>query len=122
MEHFGLIVVNHAEPAYDVSVLTSEVEVGTSKLKFEGSKSTFTKADGEFSFSAYIEQSPGSSILGSGLFDEMRKQDIDEITVALVYKDAENTWYKTIGKIERDVSERGGLLVRYVRRERTKRP
>lgn len=56
------------------------------------------------------------------MFDEMREQRIDEITVALIYKDAENHWYKTIGKIERNVSEAGGLSVRYVRQERTKRP
>jgi hypothetical protein len=52
----------------------------------------------------------------------MRKFKVDEIGVKLIYKDAENHWYETIGKIERDVMAVGGLLVRYVRRERTKQP
>ena len=60
--------------------------------------------------------------MGSALFDEMRKQGVDDITVALIYKDAENRWYKTIGKIERNVSETGGLSVKYVRQERMRRP
>jgi hypothetical protein len=121
MGHHGLVVVNHGEPAYDVSILPSEVQVGTSKLRFEGSKSTFTKADGDAFFASSIEISPGSSLLG-GLFDEMRKQRVDSICVELIYKDAENHWYKTIGEIERDVNEVGGLSVKYIRQKRTKRP
>jgi len=120
--HHGLIVANHGEPAYDVSILTSEVQIGTSKLCFEGGKSTFTKADGDAFFAAIIERSPGSHIMGGALFDEMRKQRVDDITVALIYKDGENHWYKTIGKIERNVSEPGGLSVRYVRQEPSKQP
>jgi hypothetical protein len=50
----------------------------------------------------------------------MRKFHVDEIIVKLIYKDAENRWYETIGKIERDVGVSGGLSVRYgVRQERT---
>jgi hypothetical protein len=122
MGHHGLIVANHGEPAYDLSILKSEVQIGTSKLSLEGSKSTFTKADGDAFFTASIERSPGSRTLGSALFDEMRKHQVDSITVALIYKDAENHWYKTVGEIERNVSEIGGLLVKYVRQERTKKP
>jgi hypothetical protein len=120
--HHGLIVVNHGEPAYDLSILTSEISVGSSKLKLAGGQSTFTKSDGAAFFAAHIEISPGSSLLGDGLFDEMRKQRVDSISVALIYKDAENRWYKTIGKIERDVSEPGGLSVKYVGQKRTRRP
>jgi len=65
---------------------------------------------------------PDLGIMGSALFDEMRKQGVDDITVALIYKDAENRWYKTIGKIERNVSETGGLSVEYVRQKRMRRP
>ncbi len=85
----GLIVANHGEPAYDVSILTSEVQIGTSKLRFEGSKSTFTKADGDAFFAASIEWSSHSHVTGSALFDEMRKQRVDSIIVELIYKDAE---------------------------------
>jgi hypothetical protein len=120
--HHGLIVVNHGEPAYDVSLLTSEVQIGTSKLRFEGSKPILTKTDGDAFFLATITESPGHHTLGNGLFDEMRTQRVDDIIVALIYKDAENHWYKTVGKIERNVSEPGGLSVRYVRQERTKQP
>jgi hypothetical protein len=122
MGYHGLIVANHGEPAYDVSILTNEVQIGTSKLKFRDSKSIFTKADGEAFFTASIELSPGSSLFGNGLFDEMRKHHVDSITVELIYKDAENRWYKTISGIERNVSEVGGLSVRYVRQEPTRRP
>jgi hypothetical protein len=120
--HYGLTVVNHGEPAYDVSVSTTEIPVGTSTLKFQGSKPVFTKADGDAFFIGTIELAPHDGMLGSGLFEEMRKSKVAEITVKLIYKDAENHWYETIGKIERDVSATGGLAVRYVRQERAKQP
>jgi pyrimidine deaminase RibD-like protein len=120
MGHHGLIVANHGEPAYDVSVSTAKIPIGTSELRFEGSKPVFTKADGEAFFIGTIELAPHYGTLGSGLFEEMRKFHVDEITVKLIYKDAENRWYETIGKIERDVGVSGGLSVRYgVRQERT---
>ncbi len=120
--HHGLIVANHGEPAYDVSVSTPKIQIGTSELRFEGSKPVFTKADGDAFFIGTIELAPHHGTLGSGLFEEMRKFQVDEVTVKLIYKDAENHWYETIGKIERDVSVSGGLSVRYVRQERTKQP
>ena len=111
------IVANHGEPAYDVSVSTAKIPIGTSELRFEGSKPVFTKADGEAFFVGTIELAPHYGTLGSGLFEEMRKFHVDEIIVKLIYKDAENRWYETIGKIERDVGVSGGLSVRYVRQE-----
>jgi hypothetical protein len=120
MGHHGLVVANHGEPAYDVSVLTNEIQIGTSKLQLEGNRPTLTKADGDAFFKAGILESPGHGILGNGLFDEMRRHHVAEIIVELIYKDAENRWYKTVGKIERNVSEPGGLSVRYIRREPTK--
>src|SRR6266576_1463397 len=115
--HHGLIVANHGEPAYDVSVSTPKIQIGTSELRFEGSKPVFTKADGDAFFIGTIELAPHHGTLGSGLFEEMRKFQVDEVTVKLIYKDAENHWYETIGKIERDVSVSGGLSVRYVLQE-----
>jgi hypothetical protein len=120
--HHGLTVVNHGEPAYDVSVSTAKIQIGTSELKFEGNKPVLTKADGDAFFIGTIQLAPHHGTLGSALFEEMRKFKVDEIGVKLIYKDAENHWYETIGKIERDVMAVGGLLVRYVRRERTKQP
>ncbi len=120
--HHGLVVANHGEPAYDVSVSTSKIQIGTSELKFQGSKPVFTKADGDAFFIGTIELAPHQGTLGDALFEEMRKFKVDEITVKLIYKDAENHWYETIGKIERDVSVSGGLSVRYVRQVRAKQP
>jgi hypothetical protein len=120
--HHGLTVVNHGEPAYDVSVSTAKISIGTSELRFEGSKPVFTKADGDAFFIGTIGLAPKYGTLGSALFEEMRKFHVDEITVRLIYKDAENHWYETVGKIERDVMATGGLSVRYVRQERAKQP
>jgi hypothetical protein len=120
--HHGLVVANHGEPAYDVSVSTSKIQIGTSELKFQGSKPVFTKTDGDAFFIGTIEVAPHHGTLGDALFEEMRKFKVDEITVKLIYKDAENHWYETIGKIERDVSVTGGLSVRYVRQKRAKQP
>jgi hypothetical protein len=122
MGHHGLIVVNHGEPAYDVSVSTDKISIGTSTLKFQGDKPVFTKTDAEAFFTGTIEWSPHYGSLGSALFEEMRKFKVVEITVKLIYKDAENHWYETIGKIERDVLAVGGLTVRYLRQERAKQP
>jgi hypothetical protein len=120
--HHGLIVANHGDPAYDVSVSTSKIPIGTSELRFQGSKPVFTKADGDAFFIGTIELAPQYGTLGDALFDEMRKFHVDELTVKLIYKDAENHWYETVGKIERDVMATGGLSVRYVRQERAKQP
>jgi hypothetical protein len=120
--HHGLIVANHGEPAYDVSVSTAKILIGTSTLKFGGSKPVFRKADGDAFFVGTIQFAPHDGTLGSALFEEMRKFKVAEITVKLIYKDAENHWYETIGKIERDVMAVGGLSVRYVRQQRAKQP
>src|SRR6266436_4998711 len=71
--HHGLIVANHGEPAYDVSVTTSKIPIGTSELRFQGSKPVFTKADGDAFFIGTIELAPHDGILGDALFEEMRK-------------------------------------------------
>jgi hypothetical protein len=120
--HHGLTVVNHGEPAYDVSVSTSKIQIGTSELKFEGNKPVFTKADSDAFFIGTIGLAPQYGTLGSALFEEMKKFQVDEITIKLTYKDAENHWYETIGKIERNVNVSGGLSVRYVRQQRAKQP
>jgi hypothetical protein len=120
--HYGLTVANHGEPAYDVSISTANIPIGTSTLKFQGSKPVFTKTDGDAFFVGTIELAPHSGTLGDALFEEMRKSKVAEITVKLIYKDAENHWYETVGKIERDVSAIGGLTVRYLRQERAKQP
>lgn len=120
--HHGLVVVNHGEPAYDVAVSTDRISIGEPTLKFQGIRPVLTKADGEEFFIGTIDLAPRSSTFGSALFDEMRKSKVAEITVKLIYKDAENHWYETIGTIERDVMAIGGLTVRYLRRERAKKP
>jgi len=120
--HHGLTVVNHGEPAYDVSVSTSRIPIGTSELRFEGSKPVLTKADGDTFFVGTFELGPNYGTLGDALFEEIRKFKVDEITIKLIYMDAEHHWYETIGKIERNVSVSGGLSVRYIRQKRAKQP
>lgn len=117
---YGLFVKNDGEPAYDVAV--SEPHIGTSVLKFETDKPRIAKEDGEEFFPSWIETSPRHLIMGSGLFEEMRKQNIPEIEVTLTYKDSRNRWYQTLSRIERDVMAHGGLTVRYVRQERAEAP
>lgn len=122
---YGLFVKNDGEAAFDV--VAAEIKIGTSKLLFETDKPRLAKEDGEEFFGAWIELGPdehtvNTSALGSGLFEEMRYKNIAEVPVILTYKDAENHWYKTIGKIERDVMATGGLTVRYVKQERSKAP
>jgi len=71
----------------------------------EGSKSTFTKSEVTPSLQRQFSDHQDRHTLGSGLFDEMKNYRVDSITVALVYKDGENQWYKTICKIARNVPE-----------------
>jgi hypothetical protein len=111
---YGLFVVNEgAEAAYDISV--SEPHVGTAKLQFETDKTRLSNGEGEAFFPALIAKGNGAFGFGSELFEEMRQQQIPEIEVILKYKDANNRWYRTVGKIERDVLAHGGLTVRHVR-------
>ncbi len=120
--HHGLIVVNDGETAYEVSIPAAATKVGESKLIFSATYSRFANADGEAFFPAIIEKSHGGSMFGSGLFDEMREQQISAISVAVQYKDAENHWYETICEIKRDVHADGGIAVRYIRQRRIRRP
>ena len=116
----GLFVKNDGEPAYDLAV--SGALVGTSKLTFETDKPRLASDEGEVFFGAWIETSPHNTIMGNGLFDEMRSNNVPSIEITLTYKDEENRWFKTICKIERDVLAHGGLNVRYVCQERAKAP
>jgi hypothetical protein len=120
---YGLLVKNDGEAAYDVTV--SEPHLGRSRLRFEADKARLTREDGEEFFGAWIElgaeeHSVNTTVLGSGLFEEMRQQKLREVEVTLTYKDADNRWYKTTGIIQRDASADGGLTVRYVKQERSK--
>ena len=114
----GLFLVNEGEPAYDISV--PSVQFGSAKLVFHASDiPRLVKSDGEQLCEASIEQSPGHSLLGNGLFSEMIAQHITEIEIPIRYKDGDNIYYVTTCKIERDVTAKGGLAVRYVHQRLT---
>lgn len=119
---WGLIVVSDEEPAYEISIYPSVVVFNGNKLHFGNRITRLTKLDGEAEISAWIETPDRGSVLGSGLFEFMRQNRIDEINISVLYKGARNRWYKSICKIERDVTVSGGLAVRTEFHGRARKP
>jgi hypothetical protein len=97
---YGLVIKNNGEPAFDVSI--ESVEIGKARLKFETDRPSLTMDDGDVLFVAWIEESPGSGLLGSGLRNVMIKKNASAIPVSVKYKDGDNRWYRTICNLERD--------------------
>jgi hypothetical protein len=118
----GLILVNDGEPAYEIGTYSPFVTFGTLKLRFSNTINRLTREDGEAQISTWIERSEGGAVLGSGLFEIMRQEAIREVSVPVLYKGAKNRWYKSICKIERDVTVSGGLGVKTDFRGRTRKP
>jgi hypothetical protein len=116
----GLTIANDGEPAYDISAPETGVPIGPARLKFMGDISRLTKDDGEAAFETFIEISPHNMTMGSGLFDQLRKSGVTDVTFAVRYKDGGNRWYKSLCRIERDVHATGGLTARFVGQRRTK--
>jgi hypothetical protein len=115
----GLYVeIETEESALEITI--GSAPIGTSSLQFKDyTLPRLTKADGRAFFEAWIERSPGSSLLGNGLRDEMIQQNMREIILPITYKDTEDRWYRSSAKIERDFQ---GLSVRPMGRERIRRP
>lgn len=96
-----------------IGVYPPVVALGPFKLHFENTLRRLTKDDGEAQLTAYIEQSKGVGVLGNGLFEFMRQNDLRDTTLPIRYKDSNERWYKTICRIERDVVHaHDGLLVK----------
>jgi hypothetical protein len=109
----GIFIENHGDPAFDVS-LPESVAIGQSQLLFITEFPNLKREDGAVLCEAHIQQSLGSGLLGSGLFEEMRKLHVPEVEFSIHYKDADNKRYATDCKIERDVMKQGGLAVRFL--------
>lgn len=119
----GLILVNHGEPAYEIGVYSPFVRFGSFLLCFSNRLTHLRKEDGERQISTWIDSKDKGGFLGSGLFDVMRRHDIDYVKVPLLYKDIKNRWYKTVCTIERDVQHsRDGLVVKSTFRGRAWKP
>jgi TIR domain len=111
---YGLFVVNENDgAAYEISI--GDVEIGPSKLHFWNEcLDRLTKASGEYLFECDIQESENSLLMGSGLRQEMVRHNVTELPITVRYKDAENRWYITRSRIERNS---GGLSVRFVSQE-----
>jgi hypothetical protein len=119
-ERSGLIVENEADSsAFNVSIPDNEIPIGDAWLIFSSNAiSRLTKENGRAVIEAWIKQSPRVTVMGGGLFDEMVRQTVVELTVSIVYKDGDNRWYKSVCKIERDIHAPGGLRTEFVRQRR----
>lgn len=113
LNRHGLLIRNDGEPAFDVSI--ENAQVGTSTLKFWNDFPGLTKGDGEVLLESYIELSPSNGLSGNGLRDEMIRQAIEAITVDIKYKNANNSWFVTTCKLERDFQY--GIRAGYIGQE-----
>lgn len=115
----GLIFMNDGEPAYHISIPKAS-RVGPSKLIFPGKLARLEKSQGEAVLTAAIERAPHTSIV-NGLFDEMRQNNLDRVTVAVEYRGhSHQAWWATICEIVRNPHVKGGLEILKFRQERRK--
>jgi hypothetical protein len=108
----GLFIRNDGEVAFDVTV--EDATVGTDELKFWNGIANFAKDDGEALIRASIEISPRNGLTWDGLRDRMVKFDLWAIPLLIKYKDADNRGYRTLVKLERDIT---GISTRYLGQE-----
>src|ERR1700722_10822895 len=102
--HYGLIVMNERESAFNISIPENEIPIGSSQLVFWSRNiPRLTKENGEALIEAHLALPSRTTLTGDGLFDQMVKNKLAEVTVDITYKDGGNRWYKTICRIERDV-------------------
>ena len=117
----GLIFRNDGEPAYQIAIPAIS-KVGSSKLLFPGKLGRLDKSQGEAVLRTIIERAPHSFIL-SGLFDEMKDNNIDCVIVTIEYRgDSHTAWWATICDIERNVAVEGGLEIRRFEQKRIRKP
>jgi hypothetical protein len=100
--HHGLIVRNDGEPAFDISV--GSLSVGTSHLEFwDRVYPGLTKADGELCIDSNIRLLNGSGTTGNALRNQMVEADLEQITLAIKYRDFEGAEYTTTFELNREV-------------------
>jgi len=91
----GLIIKNYGEPALDISV-DEPILIGTSQLDFWGrTYSGLTMTDGELLIDSHIELANGVGTTGQALRDEMRKANLEDITLRIKYGDMERSYTTT---------------------------
>ena len=121
----GLIITNeHESVAYDISIpeRQREIPIGSSRLVFwEKNIPRLTKG-AEALIDTHIQLPSRTTLTGNGLHGQMVKNNVVDVCVPIVYKDADNHWYQTTCKIERDFHAEHGLAVRYVGLKRIKSP
>jgi hypothetical protein len=116
MGYIGLAVVNDGEPAYDLTISNVSIRDGA-KLEFHrGHTERLTKSDGETFYPAFVATKLGGTF-GSGLFDFMREQGIQKLTVPVRYRDFGNNWFQTEITLERDVEKSGGLRLGWTQKQ-----
>jgi hypothetical protein len=111
----GLVIVNDGEPAYSVSI--PKIQIGHSTAVFDLSLPRLSKNDSEAFSDVVVRKTSGGTGYPGGLFDSMRTQNIDEVSLDIKYKDGDNRWYVTKCKLERDVMTSGGISVQFVGQE-----
>ena len=117
----GLFIRNDGEAAFDVTV--HDVPFGTAKLQFWSVVPVLTKDKGDVLVEGHIELQRGSGTFATALMGQMVAFDLPDIPVKITYKDADNNWYATECKLERDVLTRGsGIAVKYIAQRPCSKP
>jgi hypothetical protein len=116
----GLWVENETDDsALEIGV--GDTAIGSSAtLKFHNYRMPrLTKAASPAFFEAWIQKSSGVTNFGGALRDIMVEENVAEVTVPVTYKDANEQWYLSPAKIERDHT---GLSVRPMPRQKIPKP
>jgi hypothetical protein len=118
----GLHLANENDTtAFDVII--PDIWIGSSRLHFWGRELyRLSKSDGTVFLQADIELSKGHTLLGNGLAQEMARQNIGTVPFTIRYRDTQNNHFVSHCLIERDVLERSGIAMRFLRQELLESP
>jgi hypothetical protein len=111
----GLVVTSDGVPAYEVHLISGKV--GDSIPQHERQIQRLSASDGEGFIPINMRRADGSGLL-DGLFDEMVRNKVEALPVALRYKSGKGHSYKTTFSLVRDVLSPRGLSIKDVRHGR----
>jgi hypothetical protein len=106
--HSGLSLRNDGEPAYNVSASGELPIPNVGKVVVWGTPQHLRQGDPDLAFPLLLETVGGNSP-GGQLYYFMVEHQLDEITIPVIYRDADENWFQTDARIIKEQMARAGI-------------
>jgi hypothetical protein len=116
----GLTIANPGYPATDVHIPPVVIAWSGYTLIFTERVPLLTERDHHRFIAAGLVHPPQPSLDGHQLFAVMESANIDTLKFAILFKDDDSRQYKSNCELQRNVSARGGLTVKFLSQELVK--